>query len=119
MYSSAECARCEGSGMCRDCNGSGTNPHLNSADPKCPECSATGRCSECDGTGKSPSAMPLYQGSLLKHGVLWAGVAIAVWSGTVLLFAKSRFFGLIAIVIWTVSWCLMLYRNARRYEHRR
>lgn len=119
MHSSAQCARCEGSGKCRECNGTGTNPHLNSVDPKCPECSATGRCNPCDGAGESSIALPLYRGSLLKHGILWAGVVLAVWWVAVLLFGRSRFYGLVVILIWTVCLCLILYCNARRHERPR
>lgn len=118
MHSSAQCARCEGTGRCPDCNGTGTNRHLNSADPRCPECSATGICGECDGGGKSPIAMPLYQGSPLKQGLLWAGVVIAVWWAISLL-NKSRFYAVVGVLIWTVSWCAVLYRNAKRHESRK
>ena len=47
----------------------------------------------------------------MKHGIFWAGVVIAVWWTTVLLLGNGRVNGLVVIVIWTVSWCLMLYRN--------
>jgi hypothetical protein len=117
MHSSAQCARCEGTGRCPDCNGTGTR-HLNSTDPKCPECSATGVCKECDGSGKSPIAMPLYRGSLLKQGILRAGVVIAVWWATSL-FNKSRFYAVVVILIWTVSWCVVLYCNTKRHERRK
>jgi len=61
----------------------------------------------------------LYRGSLLKHGILWAGVVIALWWAAVLLFGRSRFYGLVVILIWIVCLCLILYRNARRHERRR
>jgi len=119
MHRSSQCARCEGTGRCPDCNGTGTNRHLNSTDPKCPECSATGVCSECDGSGKSPIAMPLYRGSLLRQGLIWAGMVIAAawWAASV--FNKSRFYAVLVILIWTVFWCVVLYRNAKRHERRK
>ena len=118
MHSSNSCAQCEGTGRCPNCNGTGTNPHLNSTEPKCPHCSGTGMCSECDGTGKSAMAMPLYHGSLLKQGLLWAVIVIAIFWATSL-FSNSRFYGVAVSVIWTVSWCLILYRNAKRHERRK
>ena len=44
---------------------------------------------------------------------------MAVWWASALLLGKGRFYGLVVIMIWTVSWCLMLYRNARRHERHR
>jgi len=118
MHSSAECAHCEGTGRCPECNGTGANPHLNSADPKCPHCFGTpGICPECDGTGKSSIAMPLYRGSVLKQGLVWAAIVIAIFWATSF-FSNSRFYALAVSLIWTVSWCLILYRNAKRYERR-
>jgi hypothetical protein len=61
--------------------------------------------------------MPLYSGSVLKHGLLWAGVVIAVWWISSL-FANSRFYALAAVAVWTASWCLVLYFNAKRHERR-
>jgi len=74
-------------------------------------------CSECDGTGKSAIAMPLYHGSLLKQAMLWAIIVIGLW-WAISLFSNNRFYLLAVSLIWTVSWCLILYRNAKRHERR-
>lgn len=117
MHSSISCATCEGRGKCPSCDGTGTNPHLHSPEPKCPHCSGTGMCSECDGAGKNAMAMPRYHGSLLTQGLLWAVIVIGIFWATSLI-RNSRLHGLAVILIWTVSWCLILYRNAKRHERR-
>ena len=38
-------------GKCAQCNGTGINTQLNSAEPKCPYCKGTGVCATCHGTG--------------------------------------------------------------------
>jgi hypothetical protein len=42
------CDQCDWTGKCSECNGTGTNTHLNSSDRKCPHCSGTGICSGSD-----------------------------------------------------------------------
>lgn len=74
-------------------------------------------CSECDGTGKSAMAMPLYHGSLLKHGLLWAFIVVALW-WVVSLFSNSWIYSAAVSLIWTVAWWLVLYRNKQRHERR-
>jgi hypothetical protein len=61
--------------------------------------------------------MPLYHGNLVKQGLVWAVVVIAIWWASSL-FSNSRFYGLAVILIWMLSWCLILYRNAKRHEQR-
>src|SRR5689334_1209864 len=118
MHSSAQCAHCEGTGTCPECNGTGINPHFNSADPKCLHCyDISGKCPECDGTGQSSIAMPLYQGSLLGQGLFWAAVVIAIFLVTST-FSNTRLYAVVLSILWTVSWCLILYRNAKRHEKR-
>ena len=56
MSGRARCPDCadglfEGNGKCARCDGTGVNPHLNSAEPKCPHCRGTGACPTCNGTG--------------------------------------------------------------------
>ena len=47
------CSACHGNKKCADCDGTGTNPHLNESEPKCRACSGTGVCAVCEGTGLS------------------------------------------------------------------
>ena len=54
---------------CEECHGTGTNPHLNSTDPKCPHCSATGVCPECDGSGNAPICRS-HKGNVFKYGIM-------------------------------------------------
>jgi len=41
----------EGNGRCGQCNGTGTNTQLDSAQPQCPYCKGTGVCQTCGGSG--------------------------------------------------------------------
>ena len=50
-----KCIQCDGSGKCRNCNGSGVwvspaNPHLGYL--TCGQCNGGGRCRTCEGTGR-------------------------------------------------------------------
>ena len=49
----ARCVSCGGDGKCAERNGTGTNTHLNEAEPRCKECSGMGVCPKCNGTGKA------------------------------------------------------------------
>ncbi|HJZ99387.1 MAG TPA: hypothetical protein VKE70_22905 [Candidatus Solibacter sp.] len=40
-----------GDGKCGQCNGTGVNTQLDSAQPKCPYCKGTGVCATCGGSG--------------------------------------------------------------------
>jgi hypothetical protein len=40
-----------GDGKCAQCNGTGVNTQLDSAQPKCPYCKGTGLCGTCGGSG--------------------------------------------------------------------
>ncbi len=44
----------QGDGKCAQCNGTGINTQLNSAQPKCPYCKGTGICASCGGSGIAP-----------------------------------------------------------------
>lgn len=48
------CYRCDGTGECQACNGTGGN-----YDATCSACHGSGRCSKCDGTGYTYSLMPI------------------------------------------------------------
>ncbi len=61
--------------------------------------------------------MPLYHGSLIKQGLFWAVIAIAVFWATSF-FSNSRFYAIALMLIWTIAWWLILYRNAKRHERR-
>jgi hypothetical protein len=56
MYSRNKCTACAGGfligdGKCGQCNGTGINTQLDSAQPKCPYCKGTGVCAACGGAG--------------------------------------------------------------------
>jgi hypothetical protein len=55
------CVECGGNGKCRECAGTGTNVHLNDAEPKCRNCSGTGTCAKCNGTGRAFVIQPEIQ----------------------------------------------------------
>ena len=55
---SSICPYCHGDGKCADCNGTGTNTHLNESEPKCRECSGTGVCPNCNGSGSARAFPP-------------------------------------------------------------
>jgi len=40
-----------GNGKCAQCDGTGVNPQLDSAQPKCPNCGGSGVCPSCGGSG--------------------------------------------------------------------
>ena len=40
-----------GNGKCGQCNGTGVNTQVSSAQPKCPYCHGTGICATCGGDG--------------------------------------------------------------------
>jgi len=61
--------------------------------------------------------MPLYSGSLFKHGILWAGIAVGFW-GLVSL-TNSRATVVLAMLAWALFWYLVLYRNAERHARRK
>jgi hypothetical protein len=111
MLTQLDCQFCEGSGKCEECNGTGTNPHLDSATPKCAHCSGTGVCPECDGSGRSPLAQP-HKGSALKYGILWAAGIIGFF-GLMAVVHNLLFTG-IAMVAWTVFWYVLSHRDAQR-----
>ena len=108
---SGNCTFCEGSGRCEECHGTGTNPHLNSPDPKCPHCSATGVCPECDGGGKAP-IWRSHKGNVLKYGIFWAA-GLIVFFGALAVVANRWLSGLM-LVAWTAFWYVIFYRDAQR-----
>jgi hypothetical protein len=55
------CVECGGNGKCSECVGTGTNVHLNDAEPKCRNCSGTGTCPKCNGTGRAFVIQPEIQ----------------------------------------------------------
>ncbi len=61
--------------------------------------------------------MPLYHGSLLKWGLFWAGIVLAVFLATEF-FARWRYYSVVFGVVWWVSWLLILHFNSKRYERR-
>lgn len=117
MHSSAQCLHCEGRGKCPDCDGSGINRDLNTNEVKCAECSATERCNECDGSGKSSLAMPLYKGSLLTNGLIWAAIVLLVFCAFSF-FSSSRFYTMAIALVWTIGWIAVLCANHRKHERR-
>jgi hypothetical protein len=40
-----------GNGRCRECSGSGKDPHLNFGERSCRNCGGTGTCPTCEGSG--------------------------------------------------------------------
>ena len=62
-------------------------------------------------------AMPLYNGSVLKQGLFWAAVVVTIFLATSV-FSNSRYYPVGLSALWTVSWCVILYRNSKRHERR-
>lgn len=108
---SGDCTFCEGLGKCEECHGTGTNPHLNSPEPRCPHCSGTGVCPECEGSGKAPLWRP-HKGNLLIYGIAWALGLIAFFG--VLSAVRNRWIIALLMVGWSAFWYVLFYRDSQR-----
>lgn len=112
MLIQGDCVFCEGSGKCEECHGTGTNPHLNSSEPKCPHCSGDGICPECEGVGKAPMYRRKYKGNVLFYGLLWAAGLIAFFG--LIFIARNRWIQVLLFICWNVFWYILFYRDSQR-----
>ena len=105
-----DCAFCDGSGKCEECNGTGTNPHLSSSDPACPHCTGIGKCPECDGSGFAPIGRPR-KGSVLKYALVVAALFIGLFA---LDAVPNRVGIILAVVVWFAELYALFRWDSRR-----
>jgi len=106
MWKFGDCAFCNGSGKCEECEGTGTNPNFNSSVDVCPHCSASGKCPECGGSGLGPIGRPR-EGSVLRYAFLVAATLVGVFA---LMTAPSRVVKVIGFLVWM---CLLWWVFSR------
>jgi hypothetical protein len=49
MFGGNKCALCKGTGLCRECYGTGKNTHFNIPGDLCEACKGTAKCQSCGG----------------------------------------------------------------------
>lgn len=110
MLVQGDCTFCEGSGKCEECNGAGTNPHLNSTMAQCSHCAGSGVCPECDGSGKSP--LHRHKKNALTPGLIWFLCTFAWFFLTSVV--QKVLLRVTALIIWAVVSYVFLYRAGQR-----